>query len=102
MDFCRRLSGVVCKPHYTASLDKNLTSNLYTLWNRLASGSYFPQPVTETDIDKKGGGGRKPGIPTILDRIAQQVVKTHLERIVEPLFSDNSCGYRPGRHCHQA
>ena len=83
-------------------LDKNLISNLYTLWNRLTSGSYFPQPVKETEIDKKDGGVRKLGIPTILDRIAQQVVKTHLERIVEPLFSDNSYGYRPGRNCHQA
>ncbi|MDD4604628.1 MAG: hypothetical protein PHF97_12615 [Bacteroidales bacterium] len=68
-------------------LDKNLIPNLYTLWNRLTSGSYFPQPVKETEIDKKDGGVRKLGIPTILDRIAQQVVKTHLEWIVEPLFS---------------
>jgi group II intron reverse transcriptase/maturase len=83
-------------------LDKNLIPNLSILWNRLTSGSYFPQPVKETEIEKKDGGIRKLGIPTILDRIAQQVVKTHLERIVEPLFSNNSFGYRPGRNCHQA
>jgi len=83
-------------------LDKNLVPNLDKLWNRLTSGSYFPKPVKETEIEKKDGGVRKLGIPTILDRIAQQVVKTHLERIVEPLFHDNSYGYRPGRNCHQA
>ncbi len=83
-------------------LDQNLIPNLHKLWNRLTSGSYFPQPVKETEIKKKDGGVRKLGIPTILDRIAQQVVKTHLERIVEPLFSDSSFGYRPGRNCHQA
>jgi len=84
------------------TLDKNLVPNLDKLWNRLSSGSYFPKPVKETEIEKKDGGVRKLGIPTILDRIAQQVVKTHLERIVEPLFHDNSYGYRPGRNCHQA
>ncbi len=83
-------------------LDKNLTPNLHKLWNRLTSGSYFPQPVKEAEIEKKDGGARKLGIPTILDRIAQQVVKTHLERIVEPLFHDSSYGYRPERNCHQA
>src|ERR1039457_5102677 len=83
-------------------LEKNLIPNLDLLWNRLTSGSYFQQPVKETEIEKKDGGIRKLGIPTILDRIAQQVVKTHLERIVEPLFSDSSFGYRPGRNCHQA
>jgi len=83
-------------------LDKNLIPNLDILWNRMTSGSYFPKPVKETEIGKKDGGVRKLGIPTILDRIAQQVVKTHLERIVEPLFHDSSYGYRPGRNCHQA
>ena len=83
-------------------LDNNLKTELYKLWNRLTSGSYFPMPVKEVPIKKKGGGERKLGIPTLLDRIAQQVVKTHLERIVEPLFHNSSFGYRPFRNCHQA
>ena len=85
-----------------AELDKDLKRQLYKLWNRLTSGSYFPKPVREVEIKKKSGGIRKLGIPTILDRIAQEVVKAHLERIVEPLFHDSSYGYRPQRSCHQA
>jgi len=83
-------------------LDNNLTTELYKLWNRLTSGSYFPMPVKEVPIKKKGGGERKLGIPTLLDRIAQQVAKTHLERILEPHFHNSSFGYRPARNCHQA
>ncbi len=83
-------------------LDSNLKPELYKLWNRLTSGSYFPMPVKEVPIKKKGGGERKLGIPTLLDRIAQQVAKTHLERILEPHFHNSSFGYRPARNCHQA
>jgi len=83
-------------------LDNNLKTELYKLWNRLTSGSYFPMPVKEVPIKKQGGGERKLGIPTLLDRIAQQVAKTHLERIVEPHFHNSSFGYRPSRNCHQA
>ena len=83
-------------------LDRDLKFHLYKLWNRLSSGSYFPPPVREVTIKKKSGGMRKLGIPTLLDRIAQEVVKTHLERLVEPQFHDSSFGYRPGRNCHQA
>jgi group II intron reverse transcriptase/maturase len=84
-------------------LDKDLNAHLYKLWNRLTSGSYFPMPVREVEISKVGGAGvRKLGIPTILDRIAQEVVKTHLERIVEPKFHESSYGYRPEKNCHQA
>jgi len=84
-------------------LDKYLNSYLYKLWNRLTSGSYFPMAVREVEIKKDAGAGvRKLGIPTILDRIAQEVAKTHLERIVEPQFHENSYGYRPGKNCHQA
>lgn len=83
-------------------LDNNLKTELYKLWNRLTSGSYFPMPVKEVPIKKKGGGERKLGIPTLLDRIAQQVAKTHLERILEPHFHNSSFGYRPDRNCHQA
>jgi len=83
-------------------LEKNKRKELYKLWNRLTSGSYFPQAVKEVSILKKDGGARKLGIPTVLDRIAQQVVRTHLERIVEPQFHNSSFGYRPKRSCHDA
>ena len=83
-------------------LEKNKSKELYKLWNRLTSGSYFPQAVKEVSIPKKDGGKRKLGIPTVLDRIAQQVVRTHLERIVEPQFHNASFGYRPKRSCHDA
>jgi RNA-directed DNA polymerase len=83
-------------------LDKNLKTELYTLWNRLSSGSYFPMPVKQVAIAKKDGGVRNLGIPTLLDRIAQQVVRQHLEKIVEPKFHNSSFGYRPNRSCHDA
>lgn len=83
-------------------LAENAKTELYKLWNRLSSGCYFPQAVKQVGIPKKGGGTRFLGIPTLLDRIAQQVVKTHLERILEPKFHHSSYGYRPNRNCHQA
>ena len=86
-----------------ADLDKDLAAQLYKLWNRLSSGTYFPKPVKEVEINKDAGAGvRKLGIPTILDRIAQAVVKTHLEQMMEPHFHESSYGYRPGKSCHQA
>ena len=83
-------------------LEENKKTELYKLWNRLTSGSYYPNAVKQVGIPKKDGGVRKLGIPTLLDRVAQQVVKLHLERIVEPLFHNSSFGYRPNRNCHQA
>lgn len=83
-------------------LHKNASTELYKLWNRLSSGSYFPKAVKQVTIPKKGGGERFLGIPTILDRIAQQVVRKHLELKVEPIFHNSSFGYRPKRSCHQA
>jgi RNA-directed DNA polymerase len=83
-------------------LEQNQNAELYKLWNRMSSGSYFAQAVKQVAIPKKGGGVRNLGIPTLLDRIAQQVVRKHLERIVEPLFHESSFGYRPNRSCHQA
>lgn len=85
-----------------ALLESDLPGHLYKLWNRLSSGSYFPQPVKAVMIPKKGGGSRPLGIPTLLDRIAQQVVKRHLELQLEPLFHASSFGYRPGRSAHDA
>jgi RNA-directed DNA polymerase len=81
---------------------KDLQANLYKLWNRLTSGSYFPGLTREKKIPKKGGGFRALGIATIEDRIAQQVVRTYLEPKIEPTFHADSYGYRPKRHAHQA
>jgi retron-type reverse transcriptase len=77
--------------------EKRLKKNLYKIWNRMSSGSYFPPPVRTVKIPKKNGGERKLGIPTVADRIAQQVVKARLEPEVEPLFHADSYGYRPGK-----
>lgn len=77
--------------------ETDLKNNLYKIWNRLSSGSYFPQPVRRVDIPKSNGKLRPLGIPTISDRIAQMVVKKRLEPIVEPHFHDDSYGYRPGK-----
>jgi len=83
-------------------LEKDQKQQLYKLWNRLSSGSYYPPPVKEVGIKKKDGGIRKLGIPTILDRIAQEVVRSKLNNQVEGLFHNSSYGYRKGRNAHQA
>jgi group II intron reverse transcriptase/maturase len=75
---------------------------LYQLWIRLASGSYFPKSIKAVSIEKKDGSKRVLGLPTLLDRIAQQVVRVHLEKCLEPLFHQNSYGYRPGKSMHDA
>jgi RNA-directed DNA polymerase len=80
-----------------ADFEKNLKDNLYKLWNRLSSGSYFPPPVKAVPIPKKSGGERILGVPTISDRIAQMVVKLIFEPCVEPLFLPDSYGYRPNK-----
>ena len=77
--------------------EKDLKNNLYKLWNRLSSGSYFPPPVKRVEIDKRGGGTRPLGIPTVADRMAQAVVKAHLEPELEKQFHPDSYGYRPGK-----
>lgn len=77
--------------------EKNLKNNLYKLWNRMSSGSYFPPPVKLVEINKKDGGKRPLGIPTVTDRIAQMVVKMTLEAKLEPHFHSDSYGYRPKR-----
>lgn len=74
-----------------------LSDNLYKLWNRMGSGSYFPPPVKSVPIPKKSGGTRILGVPTVADRIAQTVVKRVLEPMLEPVFDRDSFGYRPGR-----
>jgi RNA-directed DNA polymerase len=71
--------------------------NLYRIWNRMSSGSYFPPPVRAVEIPKSGGGVRVLGVPTVADRVAQTVAAMYLERKVEPIFHADSYGYRPNR-----
>ena len=85
-----------------AMFEQDLSKNLYRIWNRMASGSYFPPPVKRVDIPKGDGKTRPLGIPTVADRIAQMVVQRRLEPLLEPVFHANSYGYRPGRSAHDA
>jgi RNA-directed DNA polymerase len=82
--------------------ERKLKDNLYRIWNRMSSGSYLPPPVKMVAIPKTGGGERKLGIPTVADRVAQMVVKMHLEPKVEPLFHPDSYGYRLFKSAHDA
>jgi RNA-directed DNA polymerase len=77
--------------------EANLKDNLYKVWNRMSSGSYFPPPVKAVEIPKKNGGVRILGIPTVSDRIAQMTAKLYFEPLVEPIFHPDSYGYRPGK-----
>lgn len=85
-----------------ADFERDLKNNLYQLWNRMASGSYFPPPVKAVPIPKSSGGTRILGVPTVSDRGAQTVVKLALEPLLEPVFDENSFGYRPGKSAHDA
>jgi RNA-directed DNA polymerase len=79
--------------------ERDAEGNLFKIWNRLSSGSYFPPPVKAVEIPKRGGssGVRVLGVPTVADRIAQTVVRMYLEPLVEPVFHPDSYGYRPGK-----
>ena len=77
--------------------EEKLNNNLYKIWNRMSSGSYFPSPVMAVEIPKKTGGVRRLGIPTITDRVAQMVARMYVESAVEPMFCDDSYGYRPNK-----
>lgn len=77
--------------------EARLSDNLYKLWNRMTSGSYFPPPVKAVPIPKKSGGTRMLGVPTVADRVAQTAAKMVLEPLLEPVFDRDSFGYRPGR-----
>lgn len=81
-----------------AEFEKDLKNNLYKIWNRMSSGSYFPPPVKGVEIPKAHGGGvRLLGVPTVADRVAQTVVAMHLGERAEPRFHPDSYGYRPGK-----
>jgi RNA-directed DNA polymerase len=84
------------------AFERDLKNNLYRVWNRMSSGSYFPPPVKAVPIPKKSGGTRILGVPTVSDRIAQTVVKLMLEPILEPVFDKDSYGYRPGKSAQDA
>ena len=77
--------------------EADLEGNLYKIWNRMSSGSYFPPPVRAVSIPKKSGGQRILGVPTVSDRIAQMVVKQLIEPELEPVLLRDSYGYRPGK-----
>lgn len=83
-------------------LEQNLKKNLYKIWNRMSSGTYFPPPVRAVGILKKSGGERILGIPTVADRVAQMTAKMYLEPRVEPLFDVDSYGYRPNKSAIEA
>lgn len=91
-----------CDGQTITQFDEQRDRNLYKIWNRLSSGSYFPPPVREKRIPKADGSERTLGIPTVSDRVAQGVVKIYLEKILEPLFHNSSFGYRPDRPAHDA
>jgi RNA-directed DNA polymerase len=82
----------------TEDFEADLRNRLYVTWNRMSSGSYFPPPVKVVEVPKPHGGGvRRLGVPTVADRVAQTVVASELEKVVERKFHASSYGYRPGR-----
>ncbi len=82
--------------------DQQLENNLYKLWNRMSSGSYFPPPVKAVAIPKRSGGKRTLGIPTVADRIAQAVVAMEIMPSMEKYFHEDSYGYRPKKQAIEA
>lgn len=85
-----------------AEFEKDLSQNLYKIWNRMSSGTYFPPAVKAVPIPKKSGGTRLLGVPTVSDRIAQETAKQVLEPILEPIFDEDSYGYRKRKSAHDA
>lgn len=82
--------------------DRERNKNLYKIWNRMSSGSYFPPAVKAVPIPKKSGGTRMLGVPSVSDRIAQTAAVLLLEPLLEPVFHADSYGYRPAKSAHDA
>lgn len=91
-----------CDGQTLVEFDQQRDRNLYKIWNRLCSGSYFPPPVREKRIPKDNGKERILGIPTVSDRIAQGAVKRYVEAVIDPIFHVDSYGYRPAKSAHDA
>lgn len=91
-----------CDGETMARFEENKKKNLYKIWNRMSSGTYFPPPVLEKKIPKADGTERTLGIPTVGDRIAQGTVKQYMESNLDPIFHPDSYGYRPKKSAHQA
>ncbi len=85
-----------------AAFEERLEDNLYKVWNRMSSGTWFPPPVKAAVIPKPGGGTRTLGVPTIADRVAQTVAANRIGTVTERFFHADSYGYRPGRGAHDA
>lgn len=99
----KRNQGAAGVDHQSiATFEEDLKNNLYRIWNRMSSGSYFPPPVLRVEIPKGDGKMRALGIPTVADRIAQMVVKNQLEPDLERVFHSDSYGYRPRKSARQA
>lgn len=101
-DVRRNRGAPGCDGQTLTEFNRRRDRNLYKIWNRLCSGSYFPPPVLEKRIPKDNGKERILGIPTVSDRIAQGAVKIYMESRIDPIFHDDSFGYRPGRSAHDA
>ena len=91
-----------CDGETIRDFDRKRDKNLYKIWNRMCSGSYLPPPVLEKKIPKGDGRDRTLGIPTVSDRVAQGAVKILLEAKLDPIFDEDSYGYRPNKSAHQA
>ena len=85
-----------------SDFERDLSKNLYKIWNRISSGCYMPPPVKRVEIPKSDGKTRPLGIPTVSDRVAQMTVKMQLEPTWDSLFSPSSFGYRRGKSAHDA
>lgn len=101
-DVRRNRGAPGCDGQTLTDFDRQRDHNLYRIWNRLCSGSYFPPPVREKRIPKDNGKERILGIPTVSDRVAQGAVKRYVEAVIDPIFHPDSYGYRPGRSAHDA
>nr|WP_256349428.1 reverse transcriptase domain-containing protein [Pseudomonas gingeri] len=101
-DVRRNLGAPGCDGQTLTDFGRQRDHNLYRIWSRLYSGSYFPPPVREKSIPKDNGKERTLGISTVSDRVAQGAVKRYVEAAIGPIFHPDSYGYRPGRSPHDA